>query len=59
MNKEQQKIVSKIMIDHVQTEIDKRRKAQVPHTPEEAKQRADELKALKAFINDLTETFES
>ncbi len=58
MNKEQQKIVSEIMIDHVQAEIDKRLKAQVPHTPEEAKQRADELKALKAFLVDLAETFE-
>lgn len=57
MNKEQQKIVSSIMIDHVQAEIDKRLKAEVPHSPEEAKQRADELKALKAFLEHLTETF--
>ncbi|MBN2685704.1 MAG: hypothetical protein JXR40_10520 [Pontiellaceae bacterium] len=57
MNKEQQKIVSKIMVDHVKAEIDKRIKAEVPHAPEEAKQRADELKALKAFLEQLNGTF--
>lgn len=57
MNKEQQHIVSKIMADHVEAEIVKRIRAQVPHTPEEARRRADEVKALKSFLGELNATF--
>lgn len=59
MNKQQQHIVSKIMADHVEAEIVKRIRAEVPHTPEEARRRADEVKALKSFLRELNTTFQS
>ncbi|MBN2703835.1 MAG: hypothetical protein JXR23_06450 [Pontiellaceae bacterium] len=57
MNKKQQHIVSKIMADHVEAEIIKRIRAEVPLTPEDAHRRADEVKALKSFLRELNVTF--
>lgn len=56
MDKKQQQIVSKIMTDHVEAEIVKRIRAEVPHTPEEARRRADEVRALKSFLGELNAT---
>ena len=56
MDKQQQQIVSRIMADHVEAEIVRRIRAEVPHTPEEARRRADEVKALKSFLGELNTT---
>ncbi len=56
MDKKQQYIVSRIVADHVEAEIVKRIRAEVPRTPEEARRRADEVKALKSFLGELNPT---